>query len=94
MKPLSSLLPKIQRVKKVKDRQPTLYPLPFDWELLKFPKCPHPSCMKALYWNKSLTIIRCKSKLHKFVLTKKSYEEIVSGKRLQDYKDHVKMMGR
>lgn len=93
MDSIKNLLPKIQRVKKVKpDVQPALFMNPPQWNLLKVNECPF--CAACLYWNRPRTIIRCKSKLHKFVLTAKSYEEIVSGKRLQDYKDHVKMMGR
>lgn len=49
--------------------------------------CPKIGCPRKLYWNRAQTIIRCKSKLHSFVLTKKAYEDIVSGKRLNDYKE-------
>lgn len=51
-----------------------------------------PKCYKKLYWNRPRTIIRCKSKLHSFVLTAKAYEEIVSGKRLEAYKQHRKKL--
>lgn len=45
-----------------------------------------PACGHRLYWNLKHTIVRCKSKQHKFFLTRAKYEEIVSGKTLNSFK--------
>lgn len=94
MQKISNLLPKIQRVKKVKDRQPALFEtkLWWDWRLVNKNQCP--KCALSLYWNRPRTIIRCKSRLHSFVLTAKAYQEIVSGKRLEEWKENDKMNRR
>lgn len=87
MKKLSSLpylLPTL--VKRRKDVQPELFPRgALQWQILIDGNC-CPICYKKLYWNRARTIIRCKSKLHSFVLPRKTYDDIVSGKRLADYK--------
>ena len=61
----------------------TLFPP--DFSLVKKNKCP--KCGLTLYWNYERTTIRCKSKKHKtFILTKKKYEDMASGKSLEDWR--------
>lgn len=80
------------KVRGRKDVQPTLYDVKLEWGAVLNNLCP--VCVRKLYWNRARTIIRCKSKLHSFVLPKKTYDDIVSGKRLQEYKLFTKEMGR
>ena len=89
MKPLSSLLPKIQRVKKVKGQEALFKP---DFSLLNRQLCP--KCLRKLYLTRNAKLFYCRRKLCGFAIPSTTYNEIISGKRLQDYKDHVKMMGR
>lgn len=81
----------IKKVKRPKDRQESLFLFEndkhyLDWHYVKNDICPKQGCQLKLYWNIKHTIIRCRSKLHSFVLTAKAYDEIVSGKRLESWK--------
>jgi len=93
MKAIKDLVLQLKKLNKPKpDLQAVLFPPALEWASLNVEKCP--KCLRKLYWNRTRTIIRCKSKLHKFVLTKKSFDDIVSGKRLGEWIENDEMLRR
>jgi len=59
--------------------------LPPDFSLLKTEHCP--KCTAKLYWMRLNQGIRCKKKGCGFGLSLGAFNDIVSGKRLNDYKE-------
>lgn len=60
------------------------------WDALKHDECP--VCGRRAYWNREKTLIYCKSKEHKFALPRQKYNDIISGKTLEDYKQFQKSL--
>jgi hypothetical protein len=81
----------VRVVKKRKVIQPVLIPALnyLVWDALKENKCPVDG--RRVYWKRDNSLIYCKKKDCTFRLPKNTYEDIVSGKRLNDYKEQRKV---
>lgn len=86
MKNINDILVARTPLKKVKirsDKQPALFKP--DFSLLSDMRCP--ICTRKLLWNIKKTFVYCRKKNHKYMATKQTYEDIVSGKRLKDWQE-------
>ena len=63
-----------------------------DFSLLKSERCPFH--LNKLYWNQERTILVCrKNKKHKsHIITKETYDDFVSGKRLKEWEQFNREM--
>ena len=86
-------LSKYEKIEKPKPRkgQQTLGIVKPDYNLLRLEKPRCPFHFNRVYWIRNGTLLNCKKagiKSHVFTL------DVISGKRLLEFRDHVKMMGR
>lgn len=82
MKPLSFSHLSIKKVKRPKGQE-SLFPIDFHYVINDI--CP--KSLTKLYWNLKKTAIMCRKKGCNFFLPAKSYYDIISGKRLEQWKE-------